>query len=97
MIATDVVARGMDFKGVNRVINFDFPDSAAAYIHRIGTCSIIVLVYLEMFKGMVIVSCIIFWRSLVLCLLYVYPLRVKSLIHTNFYVVTKQAGVMPLY
>ncbi|KAJ8750602.1 hypothetical protein K2173_015776 [Erythroxylum novogranatense] len=36
LIATDVIARGMDFKGVNSVINYDFPDSAAAYIHRIG-------------------------------------------------------------
>lgn len=36
LIATDVVARGMDFKGVNCVINYDFPESAAAYIHRIG-------------------------------------------------------------
>ncbi|KAK9137107.1 hypothetical protein Sjap_007701 [Stephania japonica] len=36
LIATDVIARGMDFKGVNCVINFDFPESAAAYIHRIG-------------------------------------------------------------
>ena len=26
----------MDFKGINCVINYDFPDSAAAYIHRIG-------------------------------------------------------------
>ncbi|CAI9098066.1 OLC1v1034627C1 [Oldenlandia corymbosa var. corymbosa] len=38
LIATDVIARGMDFKGVNCVINYDFPDSAAAYIHRIGRC-----------------------------------------------------------
>ncbi|KAL0555499.1 hypothetical protein IC582_009447 [Cucumis melo] len=36
LIATDVISRGMDFKGVNCVINYDFPDSAAAYIHRIG-------------------------------------------------------------
>ncbi|XP_044500060.1 DEAD-box ATP-dependent RNA helicase 57 isoform X1 [Mangifera indica] len=36
LIATDVIARGMDFKGVNCVINYDFPDSASAYIHRIG-------------------------------------------------------------
>ncbi|KAK1570593.1 hypothetical protein Q3G72_004197 [Acer saccharum] len=36
LIATDVIAHGMDFKGVNCVINYDFPDSAAAYIHRIG-------------------------------------------------------------
>ncbi|KAK5819021.1 hypothetical protein PVK06_023977 [Gossypium arboreum] len=36
LIATDVIARDMDFKGVNSVINYDFPDSTAAYIHRIG-------------------------------------------------------------
>ncbi|CAJ1894545.1 unnamed protein product [Sphenostylis stenocarpa] len=36
LIATDIVARGMDFKGVNCVINYDFPDSASAYVHRIG-------------------------------------------------------------
>lgn len=36
LVATDVVARGMDFKGVNCVINYDFPESAASYIHRIG-------------------------------------------------------------
>ncbi|KAL3531908.1 hypothetical protein ACH5RR_005429 [Cinchona calisaya] len=36
LIATDVIARGMDFKGVNCVVNYDFPDSSAAYIHRIG-------------------------------------------------------------
>lgn len=38
LIATDVVARGMDFKGVNCVINYDFPDCASTYIHRIGRC-----------------------------------------------------------
>jgi ATP-dependent RNA helicase DDX52/ROK1 len=36
LIATDVIARGMDFKGVNCVINYDFPDSSSAYVHRIG-------------------------------------------------------------
>lgn len=36
LIATEVIARGMDFKGVACVINYDFPESAAAYIHRIG-------------------------------------------------------------
>jgi ATP-dependent RNA helicase DDX52/ROK1 len=30
------MARGVDFKGVNMVINFDLPQSAVAYIHRIG-------------------------------------------------------------
>ncbi|KAL3679585.1 hypothetical protein R1sor_022541 [Riccia sorocarpa] len=36
LIATDLMARGMDFKGVNCVINYDFPSSIATYIHRIG-------------------------------------------------------------
>lgn len=30
------VSRGIDFQGVNFVINFDFPTSSAAYTHRIG-------------------------------------------------------------
>lgn len=42
LIATDVIARGMDFKGVNCVINYDFPDSMAAYIHRIGKLPFVV-------------------------------------------------------
>lgn len=36
LIATDVMARGMDFKGVACVVNYDLPQSTAAYIHRIG-------------------------------------------------------------
>ncbi|KJE90181.1 hypothetical protein CAOG_08519 [Capsaspora owczarzaki ATCC 30864] len=36
LIATELLARGMDFKGVNLVINFDFPQTAESYIHRIG-------------------------------------------------------------
>ena len=36
LIATEVITRGMDFEGVNCVINYDFPESAAAYIHRIS-------------------------------------------------------------
>lgn len=36
LIATDLVGRGLDFKGVNLVINYDFPRSIASYIHRIG-------------------------------------------------------------
>jgi len=30
------MGRGIDFKGVNLVINYDFPQSAVSYIHRIG-------------------------------------------------------------
>lgn len=36
LITTDVIARGVDFKGVNLVINYDVPQSAQAYVHRIG-------------------------------------------------------------
>lgn len=30
------MGRGIDFKGVNLVVNYDFPPSAISYIHRIG-------------------------------------------------------------
>ena len=30
------MARGIDFKGVNLVINYDFPPTTVSYIHRIG-------------------------------------------------------------
>ncbi|KAF9569831.1 P-loop containing nucleoside triphosphate hydrolase protein [Agrocybe pediades] len=36
MITTEVMARGMDFKGVREVINYDFPTSVQSYVHRIG-------------------------------------------------------------
>ncbi|KAI7861654.1 P-loop containing nucleoside triphosphate hydrolase protein [Spinellus fusiger] len=36
LIATELMARGLDFKGVNLVINYDIPRSVASYIHRIG-------------------------------------------------------------
>ncbi len=36
MVATDVAARGIDVKGIAMVINYDLPDEASNYIHRIG-------------------------------------------------------------
>lgn len=36
LICTELMARGIDFKGVNLVVNYDFPPSAISYIHRIG-------------------------------------------------------------
>ncbi|NCS97888.1 MAG: DEAD/DEAH box helicase [Candidatus Pacebacteria bacterium] len=36
LIATDVVARGVDIKDVSHVINYDFPESYESYVHRIG-------------------------------------------------------------
>lgn len=36
LIATDVIARGIDITEVTHVINFDLPQEAAVYVHRIG-------------------------------------------------------------
>ncbi|WP_152285602.1 DEAD/DEAH box helicase [Flavicella marina] len=36
LIATDVLARGIDIEGITHVINFDLPKDAENYIHRIG-------------------------------------------------------------
>ena len=36
LIATDIIARGLDISEVSHVINFDVPDEPENYIHRIG-------------------------------------------------------------
>ena len=36
LVATDVLARGIDVTGVDYVVNFDLPDMPEDYIHRIG-------------------------------------------------------------
>ena len=36
LIATEIIARGLDILGVSHVINFDTPSVAENYIHRIG-------------------------------------------------------------
>ncbi len=36
LVATDVLARGIDISQVERVINYDLPESPEDYIHRIG-------------------------------------------------------------
>lgn len=36
LVATDVVARGLDVDNITHVINYDLPESHADYIHRIG-------------------------------------------------------------
>ncbi len=36
LVATDVAARGLDVQGVTHIINYDVPQDAESYIHRIG-------------------------------------------------------------
>lgn len=36
LVATDVASRGLDIDDVTRVINYEVPDEAEAYVHRIG-------------------------------------------------------------
>lgn len=36
LIATDVAARGLDVTGVTHVFNYDMPENAETYVHRIG-------------------------------------------------------------
>jgi ATP-dependent RNA helicase RhlE len=36
LVATDIAARGIDVTGIQLVINFDLPDNAEDYVHRIG-------------------------------------------------------------
>jgi ATP-dependent RNA helicase RhlE len=36
LVATDIAARGIDIDGVSHVVNFELPQVAEAYVHRIG-------------------------------------------------------------
>src|SRR5438105_4709221 len=36
MVATDIASRGLDIAGVSHVINYDVPEHAEDYVHRIG-------------------------------------------------------------
>jgi ATP-dependent RNA helicase DeaD len=36
LVATDVAARGLDIPHISHVINYDLPNSAEGYVHRIG-------------------------------------------------------------
>lgn len=36
LVATDVASRGLDIKGIQKVINFELPRDPEVYIHRIG-------------------------------------------------------------
>ncbi len=36
LVATDIAARGIDVTGIELVLNYDLPDAAEDYVHRIG-------------------------------------------------------------
>ncbi len=36
LVATNIAARGLDVEGISHVINFDVPDHAEDYVHRVG-------------------------------------------------------------
>jgi ATP-dependent RNA helicase RhlE len=36
LVATDIAARGIDVDGISHVINYDVPNIADSYVHRIG-------------------------------------------------------------
>ena len=36
LITTDLLSRGVDFRGLNGVINYDIPNTGAVYVHRVG-------------------------------------------------------------
>lgn len=38
LVATDLMARGIDSENVNLVINLDIPSDSVTYLHRIGRC-----------------------------------------------------------
>jgi ATP-dependent RNA helicase RhlE len=36
LVATDIAARGIDVPGITHVVNYDLPDEAESYVHRVG-------------------------------------------------------------
>lgn len=36
LVATDLMGRGIDVSGISHIINYDLPDNAELYVHRIG-------------------------------------------------------------
>ena len=38
LVATDIAARGIDIDQLDYVLNYDIPNEAETYVHRIGRC-----------------------------------------------------------
>ncbi|KAL9589750.1 MAG: hypothetical protein Q9203_001435 [Teloschistes exilis] len=36
LVTTDLLARGVDFRGINGVVNYDIPNTSGVYVHRVG-------------------------------------------------------------
>lgn len=36
MLTTNIAARGLDFRGIDWIIQVDCPDNVETYIHRVG-------------------------------------------------------------
>jgi ATP-dependent RNA helicase RhlE len=36
LVATDIMARGIDVEGISHVINYELPNDAESYVHRVG-------------------------------------------------------------
>ena len=36
IVTTDLLSRGVDFRGLNGVVNYDIPNTGASYVHRAG-------------------------------------------------------------
>lgn len=39
LVATEIVARGIDIDSITHVINYEIPNEAESYVHRIGRCA----------------------------------------------------------
>jgi hypothetical protein len=52
MIATDIFGRGVDFEGVNVIINYDMPDSSDSYLHRVNIFFILILYRLDVLEDL---------------------------------------------
>lgn len=36
LIASDLIARGLDLPNIKHIVNYDIPSSTRAYVHRVG-------------------------------------------------------------